>query len=207
MTRDEAMRPFAMLSANWNFLNFNEETTFELWFSILEPYMAAEVVQGVKNAVADLDHTPVVAEILTYVRNVREGNRRKEAEAEAQRQESEAVQCRKCNDYGFVNIIYPKGYEAVRPCSCEKARKTFGEAILKETASDLPDWKVEMLFGVNEIPSRFRLVRVSRRPVPTGETYKDKDGNTLPRMKYGFVPYQPKRGKGKEEIFWQYQKK
>ena len=207
MTREQAIRPFKMLSANWPFLRFEEDITFDMWFGILEPYPVEEVSEGIRHAIADMDHTPVVAEILTYVRNVREGNRRKEAEAEAQRQESEAVQCRKCNDFGFVNIIYPKWYEAVRPCSCEKARKTFGEAVLKETTSELPDWKVEMLFGVNEIPRQYKLVRVSRRPVPTGETYKDKDGNTLPRMKYGFVPYQPKRGKGKEEIFWQYQKK
>ena len=204
MTRDEAMRPFAMLSANWNFLNFNEETTFELWFSILEPYMAAEVIQGVKNAVADLDHTPVVAEVLSYVRDVREGKRRQKAMEEAQRQESAAVQCKSCNDFGFVNIIYPKGYEYARPCTCEKAHKIFGPSVFDTVEPPMPEWKQEMLFGANEIPSQYKLVRVSRIVVPCSET--DENGRIRKWKRFDFGPYHPRTVSGKEEIFYQWQK-
>ena len=205
MTRDEATRPFMMLSANWNFLRFEDDVTFELWFSQLEPYPIEEVTQGIRNAISEIDHTPVVAEVLSYVRNVREGNRRKRAEEEARRRASESVSCRTCNDYGWVNIIYPTGYETVIPCNCSKARKEFGSEIMDAEPVEMPKWREEMLFGVNEIPSQYKLIRVSRQIVQSGETYTDRDGKVCQRRKVAYVNYFP-TGR-KEEVFWMYQKR
>lgn len=205
MTRDEATRPFMMLSANWNFLRFEDDVTFELWFSQLEAYPVEEVMQGIRNAISEIDHTPVVAEVLAYVRNVREFNRRKRAEEEARKRVSESVSCRICNDYGFINVIYPTGYETVMPCRCESARREFGSDVLGAEPQQMPAWKEEMLFGRNEIPSRYKPVRVSKAYVPSGETYSDKDGKEHQRMKIAYVNYFP-RG-GREEVFWQYQKR
>lgn len=204
MTKDEAMRPFSMMSANWPFMNFSDEITFELWFGALEGYLLGEVVQGVKDAIDNIQHTPNVAEVREYVENVRTGNRTRAREEELRRDESDSVNCWECNDYGFINIIYPNGDEAVRPCNCQKVDRIFGSKTLEMMRTPMPKWKEEMLFGENEIRSQYQLVRVSRVPVPTGQTYKDKDGNTQQRKRFGYVPYF-KRG-GREEVFMQYQK-
>ena len=204
MTKDEAMRPFSMMSANWPFMNFSDEITFELWFGSLEHYLLGEVVQGVKDAIDNIQHTPNVAEVREYVEAVRNGNRNRDREAEILRDKSDAVACWECNDHGFINIIFPDGTEAVRACNCQAANRIFGKKVLEDMKQPLPRWKEEKLFGTNEIPSQYKLVRVSRKAIPSGRTYKDKEGKTHQQMVFGYVPYFP-RG-GKEEVFMQYQK-
>ena len=205
MTREEAVRPLAMLKANWPFLDFSDQVTAELWMAAFEPYMEAEVRQGITEAIANISRTPTVADILEYVRAVHDGTRRAEAEAIRNRDDSETVNCWNCNDYGFVTIIYPNGDQAVRPCNCQTVDRIFGKQTLQDMRKPMPKWKQAALFGENEIPSQYELVRVSRVPIPTGETYKDAKGHELQRKRFGFVPYFP-RG-GREEIFMQYQKK
>ena len=204
MTREEAVRPFKSLSANWNFLDFTNEATFENWFIALEPYMIEEVMQGVRNAIANVTHTPTVAEVLVYVRDVHEGTRRAAAEAERNRAPAEACLCRKCNDFGFINVIYPNGDEAVRPCSCEKASRMFGQKVLSMLKEPMPKWKQGKLFGANEIPSQYKLVRVSRIAVETNDEFRGIDNKMHKRSTWVYGKYIPKAGR--EEIFMQYQK-
>lgn len=205
MTREETARPFAMLKANWPFLDFSDEITAEVWFAAFEPYMEAEVRQGISEAIANIQHTPVVAEVLQYVQDVRNGTRRAEAEAARNRDENDVPACWDCNDHGFITIIFPDGTEAVRACNCQAARREFGSAALDYMKKPMPRWKQEQLFGENEIPSQYQLVRVSRAVIPTGETYKDpKTGETHQRFRFGFVPYFKRSNK--EEVFMQYQK-
>ena len=202
MTREECTRPFAMLKANWPFLDFSEEVTAGIWFEAFRPYMEPEVRQGISDAIANLTKTPTVADVLEYVRNVHDGFRRLEDEQEAASAKPDEVRCELCNDYGWQTIIYPTGYETVRPCSCAAARKAFGE---KELKREFPAWWGDMMFGPNEIPSQYELVRVSRMPVPTGEKYIDSKGRECDRKTWGWVPYFPRQGR--EEIFLQYQKR
>lgn len=207
MTREESTRPFLMMRANWSFLDFDDSITADLWFDRLEAYPVEEVVEGVKRAISEIDHTPVVAEVLSYVDSVRSRNRQIKADEERMRQESDRVSCWDCHDYGFITVIYPTGYEAVKPCNCQKADQVFGKNAMQKasTGEQMPEWKKDMLFGPNEIPSQYELVRVSRQPVPTGETFKGQDGEIHKRMKWGYVPYFPKGDK--EEVIMQYQKK
>lgn len=198
MTREEAVRPFKMLSANWSFLDFTSDTTFEIWFDALEPYHEAEVRQGVKDAIANITKTPTVADVLEFVRAVRDGSRRAAAEADWNRPETAAVGCWDCNDFGFVNIIYPTGYETIRRCNCRKADEVFGAR--PEQEGD-PKWREEMLFGKNEIPSQYKLIRVRRIQVSTGEKWQGNDC-----MKWGYVPYTP-FSQEKEEVYFMYQKR
>ena len=204
MTRDEAIRPFSMLHANWPFLDFTNPTVAEIWMNALAPYHEAEVRQGITDAIANITKTPTVAEVLEFVRAVHDGTRRAEAEARRNLYDDETPDCRKCNDHGFINIIYPSGTEAVRPCTCQAAGRQFGPEALKYTQQPMPKWKIAALFGENEIPSQYKLVRVSRIIVPSGETYTDSNGNTHQRMAPAYGPYFPKNAK--EEVFMQYQK-
>ena len=205
MTREESKRPFAMLHANWPFIDFSDEVTAEIWFAALEPYLEGEVRKGVSDAIANIQgHAPNVAEIREFVQAVHDGTLRATEEETRNMDQNTPVSCWDCNDYGFVTIIYPNGDEAVRACNCQKASQVFGAKVLERMREPMPKWKQEALFGENEIPSQYKLVRVSRALVETGETYKDNDGTEQQRQRFGYVPYQP-RG-GREEIFWQYQK-
>ena len=208
MTPEESIRPFAMLHANWPFLDFGDETTAGIWYEALKQYQEPEVRQGITDAIANLQKTPTVAEVLEFVRAVHNGTRAAAAEEARNRQPDETVACFDCNDHGWVTIIFPTGYTAVRPCNCQAAERAFGKSILDRArkGEPLPKWKEEMLFGQNEIPGQYELVRVSRQLVPTGERYKTPDGVTAERMAYGWVPYFPS-GRPREEIFMQYQKK
>lgn len=207
MTQEECIRPFAMLHANWPFLDFSNEATAGIWFAAFRPYQEPEVRQGIQDAIANIQKTqPTVADILEFVKAVHEGTRRRAAEQAEQRQETETVSCWDCNDYGFINIIYPTGYEAVRPCNCSRADRAFGEKIMAKAKDPepLPEWKQEMLFGKNEIPSQYKLVRVSRMVIE--KTFEDARGNKVQRPVWGYVPYF-NSGRPKQEIFMQYQKR
>lgn len=204
MTKEEAIRPFSMLRANWPFLDFSDPTTAEIWMTALEPYDAAEVRQGINDAIAHISKTPTVADVLEFVRAVHDGTRRAQTEALRNRYEQDQASCWECNDYGFITVIFPTGYEAVRPCNCEAADRQFGKDAMKYANEPMPRWKQDALFGRNEIPSQYKLVRVSRINVPTGETVTDRKGQTIQRMRPGYGPYFP-RG-GKEEVIMQYQK-
>lgn len=205
MTRDEALTPFKMLSAAWPFLRFEDDATYDLWYEILKPYLLGEVREGVKQAISEIDHTPSVAEVLAYVKNVRENVRRRAEEEAFRMQSRETILCRKCNDHGFITIVYPKGYESVRVCDCETARRQNGENVYKLQSEPMPRWKEEMLFGANEIPSQYELVRVSKQPIETNDQFKGQDHKMHNRVTWAYVPYFPRSGK--EEVIMQYQRR
>lgn len=206
MTTEECKRPFAMLHANWQFLDFSDETTALIWYEAFRPYMEPEVRQGISDAIANITgrSAPTVAEVLVYVRDVHEGTRRAAAEAERNRAPEAACSCRKCNDFGFINVIYPNGDEAVRPCCCEKASRMFGQKVLSMLKEPMPKWKQDKLFGQNEIPSQYKLVRVSRIAVETNDEFRGIDNKMHKRSTWVYGKYIPKAGR--EEIFMQYQK-
>lgn len=207
MTQEECVRPFAMLHANWPFLEFQDATTAGVWYAAFKPYHEAEVRQGIQDAIGNVQKTqPQVADILEFIKAVHEGNRRRAAEQEQQRTAT-AVSCWECNDFGFINIVYPTGYEAVRPCNCANADRAFGENIMAKAKNPepMPEWKIEKLFGKNEIPSQYKLVRVDRQLVPAGEKVKDqKTGAIVDRMIFGFVPFF--NDGRRREVWMQYQK-
>lgn len=203
MTKDEALRPFSMLSANWDFLKFDDETTFDLWFGALRGYDVIEVEQGIRDAVKHLPgKTPVVSDILEYVEDVRRGRRRAAEERDLHKIISNSVKCRDCNDHGYVTIIYPTEYEAVRPCRCEAGKNIWGDMAYEISERAMQDWKVKMLFGEKR-PEAFKLIRVSKRHVPTGNKYRTKSGQELDVVKVAYVPYQAS-GRPKEEVYLMY---
>lgn len=158
--------------------------------------------QGIRNAIRELKKTPVVADIVEYVEDVRRGNKRKVEDVNARQVFSNAVRCTECNDHGFVNVVYPSSDEAIRPCDCETGRSMFGDGVFKLVEMDLPLWKQKMYFGEKN-PKAFHTIRVSKVQVPTGEKYKGSDGAMHDRVKYSFVPYK-NFGRPKEEVYVMY---
>lgn len=57
--------------------------------------------------------------------------------------------CKKCNDRGYVTIVYPMKYTTVKPCDCEKAHERFGENTFngsETTLSDTEYWQTMQLY-------------------------------------------------------------
>lgn len=167
----------------------------------LKDYPIQEVEQGIRNAIRELKKTPVAADIVEYVEDVRRGNRRKAEDVNARQAFNEAVRCKACNDRGFVEIIYPSGDEAIRPCNCSAGHQQFGENVFKMVGAPLPDWKRQQYFG-GQPESAFRLVRVMPRVVEVGQKVKFGHGEIQPAKRI-YVPWQ-NIGKIKEVVFYQY---
>ena len=146
MTREEAARPFAMMKANWPFLDFSQETTFEVWYAALSRYVIEEVLQGVQDAIEGLKHTPTVADVLDYVKDVREGRRRAEQEFNRQLYYKTTVACKNCNDKGYVTIFYPNGYEYIEACDCKAGHARFGQKFFDMQNRPGDPKEIQMLF-------------------------------------------------------------
>lgn len=168
----------------------------------LAPYPVEEVQQGIRNAIRELKKTPVVADIVEYVEDVRRGNRRKADDVNARKAFEEAVRCLDCNDHGFSTVVYPSGDEAIRPCGCVTGHLMFGDNAFKMAETEMPRWKQEIYFNGRN-PNEFKLIRASRRVVPTGEKYKGPDGAMHDKVKVVYVEYQ-NFGRPKEEVYLAY---
>lgn len=205
MTKDEAVKAFPMMTANWNFLDFSDQTTFDVWYEALKSYHEAEVRQGIMDAIKHLQHTPVVADILEYVEAVHSGTRRKEAEADARKAFSDAVRCKACNDYGYLNIIYPDGTEAIRPCSCQAGQKRFGTEVFAAVDQGMPRWQQEQYFGKDKSERDYKLIRVlpTDQMVSTGKQYKGTGDRVFQLKKRLFVPYHP-TGRPHDPVYGMY---
>ena len=167
----------------------------------LKDYPIQEVEQGIRNAIKELKKTPVAADLVEYVDDVHRSNRRKAEDVNVRQAFNQAVRCKTCNDHGFVEIIYPSGDEAIRPCDCDAGHTHFGDNVFRIVNSPLPDWKRQQYFGGQQ-ESAFRLVRVMPRVVEVGK--KVKFGHTeIQPSKRIYVPYQD-TGRTKEVITWQY---
>ena len=146
MTRQEAVTTLAMIADNWTFLKALHEVesnSFEIFYVALAPYPVQEVQQGIRNAIRELKKTPVVADIVEYVEDVRRGNRRKAEDVNVRQMFNDAVRCTECNDHGFKTIVYPSGDEAIRPCDCVTGHLIFGDNAFKLNEMDMPHWKQE----------------------------------------------------------------
>lgn len=151
MTKDEAMRPFGKLSANWPFLRFEDALVFEMWFDALKRFKLEVVEEGVNRAIETLRTTPTVSEVLECVQTVREEQRRADQEFNANLAFQNSVKCTKCNDNGYLNVTYPMGYEYVRPCPCNAGLRMWGPGYFKKQDQlkdvPVPLRTVYMLFG------------------------------------------------------------
>lgn len=169
MTREEAARPFAMLKANWPFLDFSQEETFEVWYAALSRYVIEEVLQGVQDAIEGLKHTPTVADVLDYVKNVREGRRRAEHEFNRQLFYEDTVKCAKCNDHGYVTIIFPNGDQGMRACDCEAGHARYGKHVYEYQESPAPPSVTLRLFNggwkedVKKVVAKYKLVKCATK--------------------------------------------
>ena len=175
MTREEGSGPLSMLSANWPFLDFTDPAVYEVWMSALERYPVEEVRIGIKNAIAELKKTPSVAEILEYINNVRARRREDEREFNVHLAMQNAVKCRKCNDFGYVTIVYPNKADSVVACDCDAGHRFMGpkywrtrEQLDRENAKRPPE-TILMLFNGNrdeaadEVMKRYQLVKEQPR--------------------------------------------
>ena len=202
MTRQEAVTTLAMIADNWTFLKALHEVesnSFEIFYVALAPYPVQEVQQGIRNAIRELKKTPVVADIVEYVEDVRRGNRREADDVNVRQMFNDAVRCKECNDHGFKTIVYPSGDEAIRPCDCVTGHLMFGDNAFKLNEMDMPRWKQDIYFNGRN-PREFKLVRASRRTVPTREKYKGSDGAMHDKMRIVYVEYQ-NMGRPKEEVY------
>lgn len=165
----------------------------------LAQYPVQEVQQGIRNAIRELKKTPVVADIVEYVEDVRRGNRRKAEDVNVRQIFDNAVRCTECNDHGFKTIVYPSGDETIRPCDCVTGHLMFGDNAFKMNEMEMPRWKQDIYFNGRN-PGEFKLIRASRRTVPTGEKYKGSDGAMHDKMRIVYVEYQ-NMGRPKEEVY------
>lgn len=129
MNREQMGEISDALSGAYRFMDFSGPATFETWFEILKGYEFAEVKQAVRTWIAYNKTEPTPADILDGTKNVRLNNRKIAQESVAW---SETVRCPKCNDRGFVLVIYPGGHEELRPCDCAAARENFGYCFTEE---------------------------------------------------------------------------
>lgn len=88
--------------------------------------------------------------------------------------------CRKCNDHGYWTIVYPKGYDTIRPCDCAAGKKRWGADTYAEMDSrDEKTWwdDMRMFFGGNnrqeteQIMAQYQLVQKESRS-PKAEIVK-----------------------------------
>ena len=145
--------------------------------------------------------TPVAADIVEYVDDVRRSNRRKAEDVNARQAFSNAVRCTNCNDHGYINIIYPSGDEAIRPCECAVGHNTFGDGVFKLIDASMPQWKAQQYF-IGQPERNFKLIRVMPRVVEVCQKVKFGHGEIQPAKRI-YVPYQ-NTGKIKEAVFYQY---
>ena len=175
MTREEAVVPLNLLAANWSFLDFTNPAVFEVWFSALEKFPVEEVRQGIKNAISELKSTPNVAQVLEYVNNVRARRREEDREYNVHLLLKDAVSCTKCNDFGYISIVYPNKADSVVACDCEAGHRFMGakywrtrEQLDRENAKRPPE-TILMLFNGNrdeaadEVMKRYQLVKEQPR--------------------------------------------
>lgn len=189
-----------MLSANWNFLDFSDPTTNDVWYEALKPYHEAEVRQGVRDAILNLKNTPVVADVLEFVEAVHNGTLRRQAEENAHKAFSDAVKCKACNDHGYVTIIYPDGTEAIRPCNCTAGHERWGDEVYKFVDKPLPQQQEEQYFGKVGMNGH-KLIRVMPTENMVNTNRKIKVGDEfIPLRKTLYVQYRP-TGKTKEHIY------
>ena len=204
MTRQQAVPTLAMIADNWTFLKALHEvgsSSYEIFFTALEQYPVEEVQQGIRNAIRELKKTPVVADIVEYVEDVRRGNRRKTEDVNVRQAFNNAVRCKNCNDHGYINIIYPSGDEAVRPCDCETGHGTYGDNVYRLVDNPLPNWKRQQYFN-GQPESNFKLYRVMSRVVEVGQKVKFGHSELQPH-KLIYVPWQ-NTGRPHEEVYLQY---
>lgn len=203
MTKAEAQEAFSMMAKNWTFLKplETEPQTFEVWYSALAEYPIEEVLQGIRNAVKELKKTPVAAEIVEYVENVRNGNRRQAHDVNIRDTFRDAVKCKFCNDHGYINIIFPSGDEAIRPCGCDVGHEVYGDDVFKLIDNPMPRWKQDMYF-LGQPMSAYKLIRVMPRVVHVGEVFKYQ-GTDRQRAIKMYVPWQ-NTGRKHEEVYAQY---
>ena len=117
-----------MLQANYQFLDFSNPMTHFVWFDALKDYDVIEVRMAVKDYIKKESKTPTVADMVEFILPLRE---RKQAEREHNRRlvETDKIECKNCNDVGFIRVFYPTGVEAVRPCDCEAGHRSFGKKV------------------------------------------------------------------------------
>ena len=191
MTRQEAVSTLAMIADNWTFLKALKEAesnSFEIFYTALQSYPVEEVQQGIRNAIRELKSTPVVADIITYVEDVRRGKLRATDDVNVRQAFNDAVRCPACNDHGYVNIVYPSGDQAIRVCDCAGGHLRFGDDAYKLVNRDLPEWKRKMYFGDKD-PNDFKVIRGSRIFVETEKGKREM-----------FVAYRP-TNRPKEECY------
>lgn len=124
MSRDEMTQIADMITGIFRFLDFSNPATFELWFEILKGYDVGEVRAAVTNYARFSKTEPTPADILDAVRNVRTAARRVTPDYVDWRS-VKSVRCRECNDKGYVMVVYPTGYEELRPCNCAAGHERF----------------------------------------------------------------------------------
>ena len=140
MTEQEFVSIEEILQVNYTFLDFSNDTLHDLWFDMLKNYDYLEVKGGVKNYIREQTKTPTVADIVEYIRPIRQKNL-EDRDHNLAVLWANAVSCRDCNDNGYVIVEYPAGYEKTRPCDCAAGHHRFGEKYWKDKESypGLPD--------------------------------------------------------------------
>lgn len=165
MTEQELIDIEEILQANFQFLDFSNDVLHDLWFDSLKKYDVIEVKAGVKAYIENESKTPTMNDILEYIRPIRKKNI-EEHEHNLQVLWANSVRCPDCNDNGYVIILYPSGYEKLKPCDCEVGHHMFGEKYWKDREGyEMPRWEKAMLFktdekNVDREMQRYKLVTI-----------------------------------------------
>lgn len=133
MNAKEMQEIFKELMALYRFMDFSNESASELWFDALKGYELAEVKQAVRNWSRFSQTEPTIKDMIDAVKNVRI-SRSDVTQGYVDYRSLKTVRCPRCNDHGYIEVVYPNDYTEMRVCNCETARQRFGFAFTDEFA-------------------------------------------------------------------------
>ena len=124
----------AILQSNYQFLDFSSEEGHEIFYQMLKQYTNEDVMEGVRQYIRAESKTPTIADLIEYIQPFSD-KRLAEARHNLAILNANKVNCKECNDRGYVWVIYPN-YECCRPCGCEAGMARFGEMAFKTGKAD-----------------------------------------------------------------------
>lgn len=133
MNAKEMQEVFKELMAVYRFMDFSNEATSELWFDALKGYELGEVKAAIRTWTRFSSAEPTIHDILEATRNVRI-TRSDITQNYVDWRSVASVRCPKCNDHGYIEVVYPNDYTEMRVCNCETARQRYGFAFTDEFA-------------------------------------------------------------------------
>lgn len=154
MTENEMMTPeqcselMGRLHANWTYMNFTDEKTFELWYSMLRPYRFSTMSLSVNEWIRNQQNAPTVADIINGYNAIASGLIQKKERQFKDRIERGELKCDKCKGKGFIKYIFPTKIDSIKFCDCEVGRRMVPSGYEYKFPEPYDDITSEIYYGV-----------------------------------------------------------